>query len=97
MALTIVLAIFGLVIASVFKQYPASIFPCLVQIPIAIAIGIWLHRRNVNLLIPSLLALATMYITLVFGNVGVLGSLNSTMASWSGRSVAGIFSTPPMN
>ena len=27
MALTIVLAIFGLVIAAVFKQYPASIFP----------------------------------------------------------------------
>ena len=38
MALTIVLAIFGLVIASVFKQYPAAIFPCLVQIPIALGI-----------------------------------------------------------
>lgn len=37
MALTIVLAIFGLVIASVFKQYPSAIFPCLVQIPIALA------------------------------------------------------------
>ncbi|MEE9211094.1 MAG: carbon starvation CstA family protein, partial [Phycisphaeraceae bacterium] len=35
MALTIVLAIFGLVIAAVFKQYPAAIFPCTVQIPIA--------------------------------------------------------------
>ena len=39
MALTIVLAIFGLVIAAVFKQYPAAIFPCLVQIPIAVGIG----------------------------------------------------------
>jgi carbon starvation protein len=36
MALTIVLAIFGLVIASVFRMYPASIFPCLVQIPLAV-------------------------------------------------------------
>ena len=70
MALTIVLAIFGLVIAAVFKQYPASIFPCLVQIPIAVAIGVWLHRKNVHLLVPSLIALAAMYLTLVFGNVG---------------------------
>jgi carbon starvation protein len=83
MALTIVLAIFGLVIAAVFKQYPASIFPCLVQIPIAIVIGLWLHRKHVNLLIPSLIALATMYLTLVFGNEGLLGELNQTMAGWS--------------
>ncbi len=83
MALTIVLAIFGLVIAAVFKQYPAAIFPCLVQIPIAVAIGVWLHRRSVHLLLPSLLALATMYVTLVFGNSGPLGALNTVMASWS--------------
>lgn len=83
MALTIVLAIFGLVIAAVFKQYPASIIPCLVQIPIAVAIGLWLHRRNVHLLIPSLLALVTMYVTLIFGDSGVLGELNALMASWS--------------
>ena len=83
MALTIVLAIFGLVIASVFKQYPSAIFPCLVQVPIALAIGMWLHNRNVNLLLPSLLALAMMYITLIFGNTGVLATINQTMASWS--------------
>jgi carbon starvation protein len=83
MALTIVLAIFGLVIAAVFKQYPASIFPCLVQIPIAVAIGLWLHRKGVHLLAPSLLALATMYLTLVFGNRGLLGDMNHAMADWS--------------
>ncbi|HMP83848.1 MAG TPA: carbon starvation CstA family protein, partial [Verrucomicrobiota bacterium] len=33
MALTVVLAIFGLVIASVFRLYPAAIFPCTIQIP----------------------------------------------------------------
>lgn len=83
MALTIVLAIFGLVIASVFKQYPSAIFPCLVQVPIALAIGMWLHNRNVNLLLPSLLALAMMYTTLIFGNTGVLATINQMMASWS--------------
>src|SRR5690606_23128505 len=44
MALTIVLAIFGLVIAAVFRQYPSAIFPCTIQIPIAVAIGLWLFR-----------------------------------------------------
>ena len=42
MALTIVLAIFGLVIAVVFKSYPSAIIPCLIQIPIAMGIGVWL-------------------------------------------------------
>jgi carbon starvation protein len=68
MALTIVLAIFGLVIGNVFKLYPASIFPCLVQIPLAVAIGFWLHRKGVSLLVPSLIALVVMYLTVVFGD-----------------------------
>ncbi len=68
LALTIVIAIFGLVIAAVFRQYPASIFPCVVQIPIAVAIGLWLHRKGVGLLLPSLIALALMYLAVVFGD-----------------------------
>ncbi|MEZ6193409.1 MAG: carbon starvation CstA family protein [Phycisphaerales bacterium] len=68
MALTIVLAIFGLVIAAVFRQYPASIFPCVVQIPIAVGIGLYLHRKGKNLTIPSLIALALMYLTVAFGD-----------------------------
>jgi len=83
MSLTIVLAIFGLVIAAVFKQYPAAIFPCTVQIPIAVMIGLWLHRRGVGLLIPSLLALAVMYLTVIYGDQGWLHSINTTMAGWS--------------
>ncbi len=82
MALTVVLAIFGLVIAAVFKQYPAAIFPCVVQIPIAVAIGVLLHRKGVGLLAPSLIALGVMYFTVVFGNGGALGSFNSALASW---------------
>ena len=81
LALTIVLAIFGLVIAAVFKAYPASIFPCLFQIPLAILIGVYLHRRGVNLVAPSLIALALMYLTVYFGNVGVLGQINETLAA----------------
>ncbi len=83
MALTIVLAIFGLVIAAVFRLYPAAIFPCLVQIPLAVMIGLWLHRKGINMLIPSLIALAIMYATVYFGNDGVLGAFNAALAGWS--------------
>ena len=82
MALTIVLAIFGLVIAAVFKMYPASIFPCLVQIPLAVIIGTWLHRKGFNILVPSLIALAVMYLTVMYGNEGFLGTFNSSLAAW---------------
>ena len=83
MALTVVLAIFGLVIAAVFKQYPAAIFPCVVQIPIAVAIGVMLHRKGFGLLMPSVLALGVMYLSVIFGDSGFLGSINETMAGWS--------------
>jgi len=81
LGLTVVLAIFGLVIAAVFRMYPPSIFPCIVQVPIAVLIGTWLHRKGVGILIPSLLALGVMYITVIFGNDGVLGAFNTSLAS----------------
>ena len=82
MALTVVLAIFGLVIAAVFKQYPAAIFPCVVQIPIAITIGTLLHRKGFGLFLPSLIALAVMYLTVIYGNTGALGAFNAALAAW---------------
>ena len=82
MALTVVLAIFGLVIAVVFKQYPAAIFPCLVQIPIAVVIGIWLRRRAVGIFLPSVFALAVMYLTVIYGDTGMLGQINQTLKAW---------------
>jgi carbon starvation protein len=83
LSLTIVLAIFGLVIASVFRQYPSAILPCLIQIPIAVAIGLWFRRGGGHLLLPSLLALALMYVSVIYGNDGWLGRWNQTMAGWS--------------
>lgn len=82
MALTIVLAIFGLVIANVFRMFPSSIFPCLVQTPIAVAIGILLHRKGISLLIPSIIALAVMYLSVAYGDWGFLHDFNSAMAAW---------------
>ena len=83
LALTIVLAIFGLVIAAVFKLFPAAIIPCLIQIPIALLIGLYLHRRGVNLVLPSIISLGLMYLTVFFGNIGILGEANTWLASQS--------------
>ena len=66
-ALWIVLAIFGLVIASVFKKFPESVLPVFLQIPIAVWIGLRVHRRGGNLLIPSVIALGLMYATVWLG------------------------------
>lgn len=81
MALTIVLAIFGLVIAAVFRMYPAAIIPCIIQIPIAIVIGLYLHRKGINILFPSIIALAIMYLTVIYGDTGFLHDINGYLAS----------------
>lgn len=82
MALTIVLAIFGLVIAAVFKMYPSAIFPCLIQIPLAIGIGFILFRKGMGILLPSMIALGLMYISVIYGDVGLLHQFNTTLKSW---------------
>lgn len=94
MALWIVLAIFGLVIANVFTSFPESILPVFLQIPIAVWIGTMVHRRGKSLLWPSVVALTLMYLTVWFGagcpgmewTGGGLGDgirwLNATMAAW---------------
>ncbi len=81
LALTIVLAVFGLVVSSVFRQFPAAIFPCLAQIPIALVIGLLLHRKGAALLVPSVAALLVMYLTVVFGDAGFLHAFNTTLAA----------------
>ncbi|MBD3672949.1 MAG: carbon starvation protein A, partial [Planctomycetaceae bacterium] len=60
-ALTIVLAIFGLVIATIFALYPQSVLSVWIEIPIAVVIGYWVYRKGGGLLIPSIIALALMY------------------------------------
>lgn len=93
-ALWIVLAIFGLVIANVFVLFPESILPVFLQIPIAIWIGVMVHRKGKNLLLPSLVALGLMILTVWFGagcpglawTGGGFGaaiqSINTAMAAW---------------
>lgn len=66
-ALTIVLAIFGLVIANIFAFYPESVLSVWIEIPIAVVIGFWVHKRGGGLLVPSLIALALLYLGIIVG------------------------------
>lgn len=91
MALTIVLAIFGLVIAKVFQMYPQSIFPCLIQIPLALIIGTFVHKKGGNILIPSLIALLIMYLSVIYGDAGLLHEFNLHLAEkWSVMTWVGV-------
>jgi len=80
-ALWIVLAIFGLVIAAVLRQYPGAIVPVLVQIPLALAIGVFIHRRGGSIVLPSLVALALMYASVFWGDAGPLHAFNQAAAA----------------
>ncbi len=65
--LWIVIAIFGLVIAIIFKIYPSSVFPVWAQIPIAMTLGFFVYKKGKNITIWSVLALIAMYATVVIG------------------------------
>ncbi len=62
-----VIAVFGLVIASIFSIYPESVLGVWISLPIAILVGLWVHNRGGGILIPSMLALATIYVCVYLG------------------------------
>lgn len=64
LGLWIVLAVFGLVIATIFRLYPSSVVPVFLQIPIAVALGEYL-RRGGSLLLGSVVAVGGMYASIV--------------------------------
>ncbi|MEZ5948831.1 MAG: carbon starvation CstA family protein [Planctomycetaceae bacterium] len=66
-ALTVVLAIFGLVIAMIFSMYPASVLSVWLAMPLAVGIGLWVYKGHGGLLIPSIIALLLLYLAVAVG------------------------------
>lgn len=64
-ALWIVLAIFGLVIATVFAVFPSSVAPVWLQIPIAVGLGVWV-RRGGSVLVGTAVSAVLMYATIAW-------------------------------
>jgi len=65
--LMVVIAIFGLVIAVIFSEYPESVLSVWVAMPVAVLIGLWIYKRGGQLLLPSLGALAILYAAIWLG------------------------------
>jgi len=66
--LWIVVAIFGLVIAILFKMFPQSVVPVWLQIPIAIYLGFLVYKKGANLAVWSIIAVIALYLTVVLGS-----------------------------
>ncbi len=67
LALWIVLAIFGLVIATIFDLYPESVLSVWVAMPVAIVIGIWSHKSGRSMTLASLVSLVILYAAVFIG------------------------------
>ena len=67
--LWIVIAVFGLVIAVLFKLYPQAVFPIWMEIPIAVGLGYFVYRRSGNIKLGTLIAVVAMYVTVCFGHL----------------------------
>lgn len=61
LALILVLAVFGLIIATIFAIYPESVLPTWISLPLAVVLGVTVHRKGWPLLWPSLACLAIVY------------------------------------
>lgn len=95
-SLTIVLGVFGLVIAIIFSTYPETVLSVWLEVPIAVLIGWWAYKRGGELLVPSIVALLTMYVAVYVGcyylpiDLGVLlglplksDSFGNTVVIWT--------------
>ncbi len=66
-ALLIVIAVFALVIGVLFMSYPATVLPVWIEMPIAIALGLYIYRKSGSTLFASLVALAILYLFVYIG------------------------------
>jgi len=67
--LTLVNAVFAVVIGNLFVANPGAVIPIFVQIPIAIAMGQYIYRKRSAALIPSLVALVILYVMIWVGEL----------------------------
>ncbi|SFF67193.1 carbon starvation protein [Halobacillus alkaliphilus] len=58
-------AVFAWVIANLFISFPASVVSVFIQIPLAIWIGYSVYKKKGNMLLPSIVALAVMYLAAI--------------------------------
>jgi len=67
LALWIIIAIFGLIIAIIFSMYPTSVAAVWLQIPIALGLGYFIYKRGSNVIVSSFIAVVLLYVLVVMG------------------------------
>ncbi len=86
--LLIVIAIFGVIIASIFKQYPEAVIPIWAEVPIAMAIGWAVYRKKANLTLATVVGVLAMYAMVLVGTYvplempAMLGGALPPMGMW---------------
>jgi len=66
--LLIVIAIFGVVIATVFANYPSAVVPVWLQIPIAMGLGWAVYKKGASVAVSTLVAVVLMYLCIYLGS-----------------------------
>jgi carbon starvation protein len=65
--LTLVVAVFGLIIATLFSVYPGSVFSVWTAMPLAVCAGIVIYKARMPLPAPSIIALLLLYLSIYIG------------------------------
>jgi carbon starvation protein len=65
--LTLVNAVFAIVIATLFVNTPESVIPIFAEIPLAIFVGQYIHRTNSSALVPSIVGVIGLYALIMVG------------------------------
>jgi len=69
LSLLIVIAVFGVVIATVFTRFPSAVVPVWLQIPIAVALGFAVYKKTANIAIATTIAVIGMYLCIAIGSL----------------------------
>ena len=77
--LLMVNAVFAIIIAQLFVQFPSSVFPAWFVIAVALSIGYLLYRKGVPLLWPSIIGVTLLYASMFVGDVLPLSLPESVM------------------
>ncbi|MER7457927.1 carbon starvation protein A [Micromonospora sp. NPDC126480] len=67
--LTLVNAVFAVVIGNLLVAYPGAVIPIFVEIPLAIAIGQHIYRTRSAALVPSIVGVIALYFLIWVGNI----------------------------
>ena len=80
-----VIAVFAYAIAVLFTKFPTSVVPVNFQIIVAVAIGYLFYKRGVPILIPSIIALISLYFMIWLGTIvpiEVPAVMGSQIVTW---------------